>query len=348
MTVGRYRLYDEPASTGVWTPQKLTSNNRNLTKKIEGFSTDASVYPKGTADKNFWEDVFSLAAYAVWVTDQFYNPSHDSQVGIVKLNGHNPNDVSPLMPKANGQVTLDLRSILPHRPDRNDLTLMGPDGLFGQDAEDLLFEIARTDKIFSKPIPAQARPLITRMLTGITSNKIASGKSARAANPNQVCRTQSGGYNPADLSGDAQITMGFPQTKPSAALGQTWGNYTKFAPVTKSMIAAGLVKPKVNVAGISKLMLGLGKGGFRPLDTTPKTQAATDETPKKETPKKETPKKETPKKEEDGSTKAAGGEDEPPKEEESNTLWWVLGISSGVLLLGGTYYVVSKNKKKKI
>jgi hypothetical protein len=343
MTVGRYRLYDEPASTGVWNPQKLTSNNRNLTKKIAGFSTDASVYPRGTADSNFWEDVFSLAAYAVWVTDQAYNPNHKSQIGIVKLNGHNPNNVSPLMPTANGRVTLDLRSILPKRPDSNDITLMGPDGLFGQDAENLLAEIARTDKIYGKPIPSQARPLITRMLTGINSNKIASAKAARAANPNQASQTQSSGYNASDLSGDAQITMGFPQTKPSAALGQTWGNYTKFAPVTKGMIAAGLVKPKIDVAGISNLMLGLGKGGFRPLDTTPKTQVATEETPKKETPKKETPKKE-----DEGSTKAAGGQDEPPKEEDSNTLWWVLGISGGVLLLGGTYYVVSKNKKKKI
>lgn len=347
MTIGRYRLYDEPASTGVWNPQKLTSNNRNLTKKIAGFSTDASVYPKGTADSNFWEDVFSLAAYAVWVTDQAYNPNHKSQIGIVKLNGHNPNNVSPLMPIANGRVTLDLRSILPKRPDSNDITLMGPDGLFGQDAENLLAEIARTDKIYGKPIPAQARPLITRMLTGITSNKIASAKSARAANPNQASQTQSAGYNAGDLSGDAQITMGFPQTKPSAALGQTWGNYTNFVPVTKAMIAAGLVKPKIDVAGISKIMLGLGKDGFKPgvilPDTTPTTQVATEETPEQETPKQETPKKE-----DEGSTKAAGGKDEPPKEEEDNTLWWVLGISGGVLLLGGTYYVVSKNKKKKI
>jgi hypothetical protein len=349
--IGRYALYGD----GLDKP-KIDRNNKKLTAKIPGFSVNRSIYRGGYEDPNFIEDLFSAIAYVVWVTDQRYNAEHKDQVGIIVSNGFNPSDVSPLRPQANGKIfnfggKYDLRGLLPRNPDPKATILLGPDGLFGPDADSVLTEIAKTDKIFKKPIPQQARPLFTRLLNGVSTDAIRQAKAKRASGVPQASQTQSAGYDKSTLSGDAQFTLGMVVTKPIRTLGEGWGAFNP-------------------TLATSKLLKNIAKFGLaRPLPTGPlptgpithgqpekpksKRRTASDEKPKSKrrtaSDEKPTPAADNTKPKETKPKAQTAGDDKPVDEAESdNTLYWVLGITSGIALLGGAYIIIQKNKSNQI
>lgn len=335
--IGRYALYGDG-----FDKTKIDRNNRVITSKIPGFSVNRSVYQGGYTDPNFIEDLFSAIAYTVWVTDQTYNAAHKDQVGIIKMNGFNPSDISPLRPQANGRIfnfggKYDLSGLLPRNPDPKATILLGPDGLFGNDANSVLSEIARTDKIFGKPIPSKARPLFTRLLSGVSTNDIQQAKSKRASGVMQVPQTQSAGYDPSTLSGDAQFTLGMLVTKPIRTLGEGWGAYNPTAATStllKNLSLFGKARPAVT----------------GPLPTGPMTQTPPKESkPKRRTASDEKPApKNTGTKPKDTKPKTQTAGDDEPVEESDNTLYWVLGVTGGIAILGGAYFIIQKNKSNQI
>lgn len=337
--IGRYALYGDG-----FDKTKIDRNNRVLTAKVPGFSVNRSIYRGGYEDPNFIEDLFSAIAYAVWVTDQRYNAAHKDQVGIIVSNGFNPSDVSPLRPQANGKIfnfdgKYDLRGLLPRNPDPKATILLGPDGLFGNDADSVLAEIARTDKIFGKTIPPQARPLFTRLLNGVSTDAIRQAKAKRASGVVQASQTQSAGYDKSTLSGDAQFTLGLVVTKPIRTLGEGWGAYNpKIATTTllKNLAKFGTARPTFTgplpIGPITQTQPEKPKSKRRTASDEKPTPAADNTKPKETTPKAQT-----------------AGDDKPVDEAESdNTLYWVLGITSGIALLGGAYIIIQKNKSNQI
>ncbi len=337
--IGRYALYGDG-----FDKTKINRNNRVLTAKVPGFSVNRSIYRGGYEDPNFIEDLFSAIAYAVWVTDQRYNAAHKDQVGIIVSNGFNPSDVSPLRPQANGKIfnfggKYDLRGLLPRNPDPKATILLGPDGLFGNDADSVLAEIARTDKIFGKPIPRQARPLFTRLLNGVSTDAIRQAKAKRASGVVQASQTQSAGYDKSTLSGDAQFTLGMVVTKPIRTLGEVWGAYNPTFATSKllnNIAQFGAARP-----------IFTGPLSTGPLATGPITQTQPE---KPESERRTASDEESTPAADQTKPKAqtAGGDESEEEAESDNTLYWVLGITSGIALLGGAYIITQKNKSNKI
>jgi len=341
--IGRYALYGDG-----FDKTKIDRNNRVITAKVPGFNVNRSVYQGGYTDPKFIEDLFSAIAYTVWVTDQTYNTLHAEQIGIIPLNGFSPSDVSPLRPQANGRIfnfggKYDLRELLPKMPPtaKRSTILAGPDGLFGNDANSVLAEIARTDKIFGKPIPPQARPLFTRLLNGVSTDAIRQAKAKRASGVVQASQTQSAGYDPSTLSGDAQFTFNMVVTKPIRTLGEGWGSFNPTAATRKllsNIRKFGLARPLPTgplPTGPSPITFG------QPEKPKSKRRTASDEKP--------TPAADNTKPKETKPKAQTAGDDKPVDEAESdNTLYWILGITSGIALLGGAYIIIQKNKSNQI
>ena len=337
-----------------WNIGSIQRNQNKIVKKIPGFRIDTSVYPNGHNDLNFIKDLFSAVTYAVWLTDQEYNTNHSGQVGLIsEYNGFSPADISTLRPQSDGRIfnfrgpkssEYDLTVVLKNNPQGPDATILGPDGLFGNDADSVLAEVARTGKMFGKTIPQAAKPLFDRLGRGVSTTSIEQAKSARAKNPNQRSNTKSAGYEPSTLSGDAQLAMGFDVTKPLRSIGQTWG---KFNP--------SLAK-RLRVFSIP--FLGGAKGGGSKTPPSgvilPPIHGGWSKTPPSGVifPPKPQP---TPPNDKKGKEKSEVADDkdkvkEKAKDEdteEGSNLGLILGISAGVLVLGGVAVVIAKKKKKK-
>ena len=338
-----------------WNLGAVQRNQPNVTRKVPGFRINTNVYPQGQTDVNFITDLFSAIAYAVWLTDQSYNRGHVAQRGIVKLNGFNPADIDPLRPQSDGRIfnfrgpqssEYDLTVVLKNNP-QGETPISGPDGLYGNDADSVLAEVARTGKMFGKTIPQAAKPLFDRLERGVSSNAIEQAKADRAANPNQRSNTSSSGYDPSTLSGDAQLAMGFAVTKPLRSIGQSWGNFNPALATTLNVripnlnfanfLGGGKVGGGNVGGGKSKPPPGVifppsgGGGGSKPpsdRNTTPK--------PKKD--------------DATGKSSVAADKDkakDKKEEEEESNLGLILGISAGVLVVAGVAVVALKKKKKK-
>jgi len=332
-----------------WNLGTIQRNQSNITRNVPGFSVNRNVYPQGETDANFITDLFSAIAYAVWLTDQAYNERHSGQKGIVAANGFNPADISPLRPQADGRIfnfrgprssEYDLTVVLKNNPQGPDATILGPDGLFGNDANSVLAEVARTGKMFGRPIPQEAKPLFDRLERGVSSNAIAQAKSARAANPNQRSNTQSAGYSPSTLSGDAQLAMGFAVTKPLRSIGQSWGSFNPS--IARSLRVFNIPTGILASRPPSGVVLPPSGGGSKPPSGVILPPRPTPQPTPKPTPQ--------PRKDEDSVKSAVAGDQgkakDSDKEEDSN-LGLILGISAGVLVLGGIAFVAIKKKKKK-
>ena len=318
-----------------WNLGAVQRNQPNITRKVRGFRINRNVYPQGETDVNFITDLFSAIAYAVWLTDQAYNELHSGQKGIIESNGFNPSDVSPLRPQSDGRIfnfrgpkssEYDLTVVLKNNPQGPDATILGPDGLFGNDADSVLAEVARTGKMFGRTIPQVAKPLFDRLGRGVSTTSIEQAKSARAKNPNQRSNTKSAGYEPNTLSGDAQLAMGFKVTKPLRSIGQSWSNFNP-------LFAKNLNVFKMPITG--------------PLTVQPPPEPQPD--PQPDPPPKPRPRPTEDEKEESkvAADKSKAKDNDESKEEDSN-LGLILGISAGVLLLGGVAVVIAKKKKKKV
>ena len=333
-----------------WNIGTVQRNQPNVTRKVPGFRINTNVYPQGQTDVNFITDLFSAIAYAVWLTDQSYNRGHVAQRGIVKLNGFNPADIRPLRPQSDGRIfnfrgprssEYDLTVVLKNNPQGSGATILGPDGLYGNDADSVLAEVARTGKMFGKTIPQVAKPLFDRLERGVSSNAIEQAKADRAANPNQRSNTSSSGYDPSTLSGDAQLAMGFDVTKPLRSIGQSWGNFNPALATTLNVRIPNL--NFANFLGGSKL--GGGRSKPPPGVIFPPSGGGGGSKPPSD--RKQTP---APRKDEGSGGSNVAGEKAKGKdktEEDESNLGLILGISAGVLVIAGVAVVALKKKKKK-
>ena len=335
-----------------WNIGTVQRNQPNVTRNVRGFRVDTDIYPQGQKDINFIKDLFSAITYAVWLTDQSYNAEHDGQRGIVSHNGFDPSDISPLRPQPDGRIfnfrgprssEYDLTVVLEDNPQGPDATILGPDGLFGNDANSVLAEVFRTGKMFGRTLPRSTWPVFERLERGISSDAIEQAKAARDANPNQRPNTQSAGYDPSTLSGDAQVAMGYEVTKPIRSQGQTWSNFDpSIAGILKVISIPQIAfRPKVSAAALATLA------------RLPKSNIATDVTkpppgvilppPQPEPEPKPDPNGGS------GGSAVASNTGKPKDDEtgEESNLGLILGISAGVLVLGGIAVVVAKKKKKK-
>lgn len=143
--------------------------------------SSAGIYGNTSSDK-FIKDLWTAQVLSLWVTNgSAYGDMGMS--GIVRANGHNPENVAPLGLDAQGVATTNLKSILPSAGS-SDTAVKGPDGMFGPSAESIIAEWAGTRKLFGKSLSGQATLALTRLANNIKTPSIDAANAKRlAGNP---------------------------------------------------------------------------------------------------------------------------------------------------------------------
>lgn len=330
-TLGRTNLY----STAEWGARnqdhilaKLRNNNQiNFNKEGASFT---NVGPHTSFSKQLFEDLWSAQVLASWLTDfNVWKNDFPQQVGLVSSQGKSTSDITPLRPQ-NGVVISDLSSVLVKHPQMR--SIMGPDGIFGRATDDLLSEYIRTDKVFGKVVPTEGKPAFERLVSSITSPRIASAKQARVAGQT-AAREAASRMDDSQISGDAQINSGREKTKPAYTLGESWSyNIPISKPITFMPIMAFDFLPSGSFSGTSRTTPSAPTSS-RPTPSRPTPSRTTETLPTKTIPTEDSKKK----KEEDLETIATSDDD--------TTLLIVSGVSLA-LLLGGLGYLVYKKRQR--
>lgn len=132
-----------------------------------------------TIDPNFIRDLWTAQLVAYWITDGNWFSEY-GQSGMVTKNNKNPSDLSPLGIDSNGQAIIDVRALLNPAGNNSVLFVKGPDGMFGKDAESLLIEYIRQDKILGKSIPSLlAVNTFNQLVDNVSTPRIEEAKEAR-------------------------------------------------------------------------------------------------------------------------------------------------------------------------
>jgi hypothetical protein len=151
--------------------------------EAKNYPLKAAQFPQGLTSE-VQKGLWTAQVLAFWLTDGVAYKQYKGMEGLVSASGHDPGDPSAVL-DANGYAKTDLRSLLNPKGQASAADFVtGPDSIFGPELESVVEEYAGTGKLFGKQVPSAAKPVLDRLLTQVSTPKIAAALSrARSGNP---------------------------------------------------------------------------------------------------------------------------------------------------------------------